>query len=208
MKKYFVLLLPSLLLFAATYTPRTVSQNWKLNTPETLERLETVSGKWEIATLSKVNQPFLSQKVRYADFPKALIKDKDYYDFDASVRLYLSSENQETQSAGLILRYRNLYSFYMLFINSKDKRITLTKASLAGLKVLKRVEHTFEPDRWYDLKAVCYRDTIKGYVDGELLLDAKDETSTGGKIGLVTAGTSQVYFDDLRINSEAIEVTK
>jgi len=208
MKKYFVLLLPSLLLFAATYTPRTVSQNWKLNTPETLERLETVSGKWEIATLSKVNQPFLSQKVRYADFPKALIKDKDYYDFDASVRLYLSSENQETQSAGLILRYRNLYSFYMLFINSKDKRITLTKASLAGLKVLKRVEHTFEPDRWYDLKAVCYLDTIKGYVDGELLLDAKDETSTGGKIGLVTAGTSQVYFDDLRINSEAIEVTK
>ena len=208
MKKYFVLLLLSLLLFAATYTPRTVSQNWKLNTPETLELLESVSGKWEIVTLSKVNQPFLSQSVRYADFPKALIKDKDYYDFDASVRLYLSSENQETQSAGLILRYRNLYSFYMLFINSKDKRITLTKASLAGLKVLKRVEHTFEPDRWYDLKAVCYLDTIKGYVDGELLLDAKDETSTGGKIGLVTAGTSQVYFDDLRINSEAIEVTK
>ena len=208
MKKYFVLLLLSLLLFAATYTPRTVSQNWKLNTPETLELLESVSGKWEIVTLSKVNQPFLSQKVRYADFPKALIKDKDYYDFDASVRLYLSSENQETQSAGLILRYRNLYSFYMLFINSKDKRITLTKASLAGLKVVKRVEHTFEPDRWYDLKAVCYLDTIKGYVDGELLLDAKDETSTGGKIGLVTAGTSQVYFDDLRINSEAIEVTK
>jgi len=208
MKKYFVLLLLSLLLFAATYTPRTVSQNWKLNTPETLELLESVSGKWEIVTLSKVNQPFLSQSVRYADFPKALIKDKDYYDFDASVRLYLSSENQETQSAGLILRYRNLYSFYMLFINSKDKRITLTKASLAGLKVVKRVEHTFEPDRWYDLKAVCYLDTIKGYVDGELLLDAKDETSTGGKIGLVTAGTSQVYFDDLRINSEAIEVTK
>jgi len=208
MKKYFVLLLLSLLLLAATYTPRTVSQNWKLNTPETLELLDAVSGKWEIATLSKVNQPFLSQKVRYADFPKALIKDKDYYDFDASVRLYLSSENQETQSAGLILRYRNLYSFYMLFINSKDKRITLTKASLAGLKVVKRVEHTFEQDRWYDLKAVCYLDTIKGYVDGELLLDAKDETSTGGKIGLVTAGTSQVYFDDLRINSEAIEVTK
>jgi len=208
MKKYFVVLLLSLLLLAATYTPRTINQNWKLNTPETLDRLESVSGKWEIATLPKQNQAFLSQAVKYADFPKALIKDKDYFDFDASVRLYLSSENQETQSAGLILRYRNLYSFYMLFVNSKDKRITLTKASLGGLKVLKRVEHTFDADRWYDLKAVCYLDRIKGFVDGELLLDAQDETSTGGKIGLVTAGTSRAYFDDLRINSETIEVTK
>ncbi len=208
MKKHFVLLLPSLLLLAATYTPRTLSQNWKLNSPETLDRLESVSGKWEIATLPKQNQTFLSQAIKYADFPKTLIKDRDYYDFEASIRLYLSSENQETQSAGLILRYRNLYSFYMLFVNSKDKRITLTKASLGGLKVVKRVEHSFDPDHWYDLKAVCYLDRIKGYVDGELLLDAQDETSTGGKIGLVTAGTSRVYFDDLRINSETIEVTR
>jgi len=208
MKKHFVLFLLSLLLLAATYTPRTISQSWKLNSSEALDRLESVSGKWEIATLPKQNQPFLSQAIKYADFPKALIKDKDYYDFDASVRLYLSSENQDTQSAGLILRYRNLYSFYMLFINSKDKRITLTKASLGGLKVVKRVEHAFDPDHWYDLKAVCYLDKIKGYVDGELLLDALDETSTGGKVGLVTAGTSRAYFDDLRINSETIEVTR
>ena len=208
MKKAALLLLITLTLLAATYTPRSVSQNWKFDSPTSLDQLDPISGKWEIVTPPKLNQPLLSQSVKYADFPKVLVKDKDYYDFDSSVRLYVSSENQDTQAGGLVLRYRNLYSFYMLFVNTKDKRITLTKASLGGMKVVKRVNHEFAPDRWYELKAVCYLDLIRAYVDGEQLFEAKDTTSTGGKIGLVTAGTSRVYFDDLRVNAQAFEVTK
>jgi hypothetical protein len=123
-----------------------------------------------------------------------------------NTKIYVSSENQDTQAGGLILRYRNLYSFYMLFLNTKEKRMTLTKASLGGMKVVKRVNQEFAPDRWYDLRAVCYLDTIKAFVDGQLILEAKDQTSTGGKIGLVTAGTSRVYFDGLSIQAETIDV--
>jgi len=208
MKKAAVLLLISAFLFAATYQPRSINQDWKFNSPDTLDQLDPVSGKWEIITPPKLNQPFLSQSVKYADFPKVLLKDKDYYDFDATVRLYVSSENQDTQAGGLVLRYRNLYSFYMLFLNSKDKRITLTKASLAGMKVLKRVNQSFSPDRWYELKAHCYLDTMQAFVDGQLILEAKDDTSTGGKLGLVTAGTSRVYFDDLHVNAQNFELIR
>jgi Domain of Unknown Function (DUF1080). len=208
MKKVACLLLISACLIAATYQPRSIEQNWKFDSPATLDLLDPVSGKWEIVTPPKLNQPFLSQSVKYADFPKVLLKDKDYYDFDATVKLYVSSENQDTQAGGLVLRYRNLYSFYMLFLNTKDKRLTLTKASLGGMKVLKRVNQDFSPDRWYELKAHCYLDTVQAYVNGQLVLEAKDSTSTGGKVGLVTAGTSRVYFDDLHVNAQNFEVTK
>lgn len=209
MKQKLILVLLALLMTAAvTYQSRTTTQTWKLNAPDVLDQMDALSGKWEVVTPEKLNQPVLTQSVKYADFPKALFKDQDYYDFESSVKLYISSENTDTQSAGLVLRYRNLYSFYMLFLNTKDKRITLTRASLGGLKVVKRVNHDFEPDRWYQLRVSCNLSHFKIFVDNDLILEAEDSVSTGGKIGLVTAGTSRVYFSDLQVNTETIEAEK
>jgi hypothetical protein len=208
MKKYALVICLSLALLGARYVTRQVSQAWKFDNAETLEQLESISGKWEIQTPAKLKQPLLTQQVKYADYPKLLVKDRDYFDFQASTRIYVSSENTDTQAGGLVLRYRNLYSFYMLFLNAKDKRITLTRAALSGFKPIKRVNHEFATDRWYELKAICYLNRIQAYVDGQLLLDAEDDTSTGGKVGLVTAGTSRVYFDGLQVNAETIEIAR
>jgi hypothetical protein len=43
-------------------------------------------------------------------------------------------------------------------------------------------------------------------VDNQLIIEAEDKVSTGGKIGLVTAGTSSVYFENLQVKSEVFEV--
>jgi hypothetical protein len=94
----------------------------------------------------------------------------------------------------------------MLFLNAKDQRLTLTRASRGGIKVLKRVNQGFSPDRWYELKAICYLDRLKAFVDGQLILEEEDEVSTGGKIGLVTAATSRVYFEGLQVKAEVFEI--
>jgi hypothetical protein len=206
MKKCFWIALLPLLFVAASYQSRFVSQSWKFDNPAVVDQLGPISGAWEVVTPPKISKPVLSQSVKYADYPKVLIKDRDYFDFEVSTKIYISSENQDTQAGGLILRYRNLYSFYMLFLNTKDQRLTLTRASRGGLKVLKRVNHAFSADRWYELKAVCYLDRLKVYVDNQLIIESEDEVSTGGKIGLVTAGTSRVYFENLQVKSEAFEV--
>jgi hypothetical protein len=208
MKKYAMLLLLSLLWMGATYTSRGMDQSWRFDRPEALEEIDAISGKWETVTPQKLNIPILSQTVKYADYPKALLKGHDFYDFEVSTRIYISSENEDIQAGGLILRYRNLYSYYMLFLNTKDKRITLTRAALRGIKPLKRENRSVQPDRWYELKAVCYLDRIRAYLDGEPVLDVKDETSTGGQVGLVTGGTSVVYFENIQVRSEKIEVTR
>jgi hypothetical protein len=41
-----------------------------------------------------------------------------------------------------------------------------------------------------------------------LIIEAEDEVSTGGKVGLVTAGASQVFFQNLEVKSEVFEVQK
>jgi hypothetical protein len=198
----------SLLLVGFTYQPKEVNQSWKFDVPEVIGQLDPLSGVWEVVTPAKLSLPLLTQSVKYADFPKVLVKENHYYDFDVVTRMYISSENQDTQAGGLVLRYRNLYSFYMLILNTKDKRITLTKATLNGFKIVKRINYEFAPDRWYELKASCYLDQIKVSVDGQLILEATDKSSTGGKVGLVTAGTSQVYFEGLRVSEQRIEVVK
>ncbi len=205
MKKRFWIALVPLVCLALTYQSRFVNQSWKFDNPAVVDQLSPISGAWVVVTPPKINQPVLSQTVKYADYPKVLMKDRDYFDFEASTKIYISSDSQDTQAGGLILRYRNLFSFYMLFLNSKDQRLTLTRASRGGMKVLKRVEKSFLPDRWYELKAVCYLDRLKAYVDGQLIIEVEDEVSTGGKIGLVTAGTSSVYFQNLTVKSETFE---
>jgi hypothetical protein len=208
MKKYAALLLLSMLWLGATYTSRGTDQSWRFDRPEAVEELDAISGKWEILTPPKLNVPVLNQTIKYADFPKVLLKGHDYFDFEASTRIYLSSENPDVQSGGLILRYRNLYSYYMLFLNTKDKRLTLTRAALRGMKALKRENRSIQPDRWYELKAVCYLNRIRAYLDGEPVMEVEDETSTGGQVGLVTGGTSVVYFEQLRVKSEVIEANR
>jgi hypothetical protein len=190
------------------YQPKEVNQSWKFDVPEVLEQLDPISGIWQVVTPAKLNLPLLTQSVKYADFPKVLLKNNNYYDFDAITRLYISSENQDTQAGGLVFRYRNLYSFYMLILNTKDKRITVTKATLGGFKIVKRVQYEFAPDRWYELKVHCYLDQIKVSVDNQVILEATDKSSTGGKVGLVTAGTSQVYFEGLRVDFQRIDAVK
>jgi hypothetical protein len=206
MKKCFWIALVPLLFVAASYQSRFVSQSWKFDNPAVVDQLSPISGAWEVITPPKISQPLLTQSVKYADYPKVLVKDRDYFDSEVSTKIYISSENQDTQAGGLILRYRNLYSFYMLFLNTKDQRLTLTRASRGGMKVLKRVNHSVSSDRWYELKAVCYLDRLKAYVDNQLIIEAEDKVSTGGKIGLVTAGTSSVYFENLQVKSEVFEV--
>jgi hypothetical protein len=190
------------------YQPKEVNQSWKFDVPEVLEQLDPISGIWQVVTPAKLNLPLLTQSVKYADFPKVLLKNNNYYDFDAITRLYISSDNQDTQAGGLVFRYRNLYSFYMLILNTKDKRITVTKATLGGFKIVKRVQYEFAPDRWYELKVHCYLDQIKVSVDNQVILEATDKSSTGGKVGLVTAGTSQVYFEGLRVDFQRIDAVK
>jgi Domain of Unknown Function (DUF1080) len=208
MKKYLLLLMLPCLFMGATYVSKELNRDWKFNSSETLDGLDALSGKWEIVTPDKLQMPLLTQTIKYADYPKVLMKDQDFFDFEVSTRIYVSSEDSDAQAGGLILRYRNLYSYYMLFLNTKDKRLTLTRAALAGLKPLKRENREFVPDRWYELKAICYLDRIWAYVDGQLIFEVKDETRTGGQIGLVTGATSKVYFEDLKVKSESIEAKR
>jgi hypothetical protein len=209
MKKFAVLLmLAALMLGSTTYRGKEVAQNWKFDSDAILDKLDPLSGKWEVQSTDKVKTPSLTQTVKYADYPKVLLKDNQFYDFDVATKIYVSSENPDVQAGGLILRYRNLYSFYMLFLNAKDKRLTLTRAGLGGMKVVKRQNYNVSPDQWYELKVRCYLDHIQAFVDGEPVLDANDQTSTGGKIGLVTAGASKVFFDGLDVRAQAVEVTR
>jgi len=203
-----IVILLSIGLMAASYQSRTVTQTWKFQADDALSYFEPISGKWSITTPASLKEPLLSQSIKYADFPKILTKDS-FYDFTASTRLYISNDSTDVQSGGMVFRYRNLFSYYLLFVNAKDKRVTLTRASLGGIKALKRQNLPIESNRWYNLKVHCYLDQIKVSLDDQPVIEYKDDTSTGGRVGLVTAGTSVVYFRELIVDNESVEtVTK
>jgi len=167
---------------------------------------EELSGVWKIIQkeIKEENLYLLNQKLKYLDFPKLISKDS-YYDFTLSAKLYISSEEKDDQAAGLIFRYRNSFKYYMLVADAKDKEIDLIKFD-HSMKIIKKFKYAIEADKWFTLSIKCNLDNITALIDGKELFSVIDDTSTGGKLGLVTYKKSIVYFSDVNLEAEVLNI--
>ncbi len=167
---------------------------------------EELSGVWKIIQkeIKGENLYLLNQKLKYLDFPKLISKDS-YYDFTLSTKLYISSEEKDDQAAGLIFRYRNSFKYYMLVADAKDKEIDLIKYDYS-MKIIKKFKYTIEPDKWFTLSIKCNLDNLAASVDGKELFSIIDDTSTGGKLGLITYKKSIVYFKEINLETEVLNL--
>lgn len=165
---------------------------------------DELSGVWKIVQkkFEGSNLYVLNQKLKYLDFPK-LISKRSYYDFTLTAKLYISSEEKENQAAGLIFRYRNSFKYYMLIADAKDKEINLIRNNYS-IKSIKKVNYTVEPDKWFTLSIKCNLDKLTAYINGQELFSVIDDTSTGGKLGLVTYKNSIIYFSNIDLETEVL----
>ncbi|CAA9548646.1 MAG: CBM66 [uncultured Thermomicrobiales bacterium] len=101
------------------------------------------------------------------------------YRADAKVKVYLAP------SGGLAVRVGGLRRYYALTL-CDDGHVRLVKA-MDGETTLAEVAFAWEFDRWYELAVEVTGSRIRGWIDGEQVLDASDgdQPLTGGGVGLV-----------------------
>ena len=109
-------------------------------------------------------------------------------------------------AGGLMLRYRGPFAFVAAVADARTRKLYLLRMTVQGLKVLKKADIPVELNTWYRLRAVCYLDQIVLYWNGQPVIRARERRLTGGRIGLLTIGTSRVYFDDFRVQTERIRM--
>jgi hypothetical protein len=134
-------------------------------------------------------------------FPVLIANQGEYSDLDLSVKAK-SLSGQIDQGMGLVFRFRDPKSYYIVRANALENNFRLyrmvngRRLQFAGANV------KVASGAWHTLRVVAKGDHIVCYFDGKPLIDAHEKTYTTGKIGLWTKADSVIAFDDLTVSAQ------
>jgi hypothetical protein len=96
---------------------------------------------------------------------------------------------------GAVARYVDANNFYYVTVRN-DNTISLRKLMNGNIQVLDNAPFTVATGTTYTLRLEAIGSSLRAYVNGNLVLEAKDSSHASGKYGLATYKTA-ARFDDL-----------
>ena len=139
--------------------------------------------------------------------------DKNWrdYSFNALVR---STDND---GVGLIFRYSDENNYYRVLLMNDPSWSGLNIDGIPVNTPLQRIQKFVDgepeilaenlvsqayPTGFFALTADVRGDTIRAYLNGELIMSAIDETHPSGKIGMLSYANTGAYYDDVLVTTE------
>jgi hypothetical protein len=97
---------------------------------------------------------------------------------------------------GLVCRFQDMNNFYVFFISSDGYyaigKIKNGAASLLGQQMMAYTSFIVQGDGPNHLRFDCIGNTLKGYVNGQLIAITSDADFSGGDAGLITGAFDEV----------------
>ncbi|MGD8238480.1 MAG: hypothetical protein PVH68_08020 [Armatimonadota bacterium] len=122
----------------------------------------------------------------------------DAYEARAAVR------PMDDGAVGLCVYYQdpeNYYLFRWVGIGGGQGRRQLLRVRDGQGVPIAQADGGYDIGQWYVLAARVFDGRLQGLIDGEVVLEAYDESFGEGAIGLYVAGCREAYFDDVRVQS-------
>jgi len=141
-------------------------------------------------------------------FPLAIWETAPFRDGEVAVA-FKPVAGTVDQAAGIVWRYRDPNSYYIVRANALESNVVLYKvqngirSSIAPIGLPSRaygVKHPINTRQWSTLR-VIFRDSLfTVFLNSEKLFDAEDRSlDSAGKTGLWTKADSVVYFDNFEV---------
>ena len=146
-----------------------------------------------------------------SEYPLAVFDKVICRDGDLSVKFRISSNARSMKAAGLIWRYQDPRSYYLLQFSVDERNIGLYRVQNGQLRPIPvmvhgrrsdtGVPHDLRVNQWYAAKVIFRGKVIHVLFGNRQLFDAMDDSLTSpGKTGLWTRGGTVASFDDFRID--------
>ena len=139
-----------------------------------------------------------------AGFSLAILEQRPGREFVASARLRLAGG---ARAGGLVWHYLDEHNFYAAVLDLTKQELAVYRVA-GGNRVRLDVEDDLEldPDAWHTVK-VSYDDrTMFVALGGIRVLEKRESRESpapkDGRLGVIAAGTSDAWFDDLRVGSD------
>ena len=134
-------------------------------------------------------------------FPVLMADSGQYADFEVSVKAK-SISGKVDQGMGLVFRFRDPKSYYIVRANALENNFTLYRMVNGRRLQFANANVRVSSGQWHTMRVAAIGDHITCWFDGKQVIDAHDKTYTTGKIGLWTKADSVIAFDDLTVSQQ------
>jgi pectate lyase len=132
---------------------------------------------------------------------KAQTGSTSWTDYAVEARVKPLAWSGSDRSAGVVARAQNMTNYYQLGLTNGGQ-VQLTKRAGGGIQVLAAAVAGVTTGSWYTLRLEVFGSSLRGYLDGALVVSTVDGTFSSGRIGLYTRYASSA-FDDLLVTDQA-----
>ncbi len=163
------------------------------------------SGNWAVrAEGDAPTPPNALCQVGTAEFPALSLSDTVYSDVVISTNFKPISGSTD-QAAGIIFRIQDKDNYYILRANALENNVNIYKYAGGRRSTIKEGSAKVVSGKWQELRVEAIGNRIRGFLNGQLVVEATDDTYTAGKVGLWTKADSVTCFDNVTASAPSIQ---
>jgi hypothetical protein len=160
---------------------------------------EPFSGQWAVrAEADAPSKPNALCQTASATFPAIALSSTVYGDVVVTVR-FKPISGRDDQAAGIIFRVQDKDDYYILRANALENNVNLYKYAGGTRSDIKGGTAKVSAGQWQELRVEAVGDVLRGYLNGQQVVEASDATYKAGRVGLWTKADSVTCFDDLSV---------
>ncbi len=166
------------------------------------------SGNWAVrAEADTPTPPNALCQAGTAEFPALSLSDTVYSDVIVSTSFKPISGSTD-QAAGIIFRIQDKDNYYILRANALENNVNIYRYADGRRSTIKEGSANVVSGRWQELRVEATGNRIRGFLNGQLVVEATDDTYKAGKVGLWTKSDSVTCFDGVTASSPSTPGTE
>ncbi len=164
-----------------------------------IEGWTTVDGQWAVEDMAGApsGRKVLVQRATKNEFNVIVAPPGPFTDVDVSVK-FKPISGQEDASGGIVFRF-NDGKYYVVRANALEGNFRLYYYDRGRRQIAHTSIKAPALGRWHTIRAVTIGERMQAWLNGTLLLMARDTRFRSGRVGLWTKADSITAFDDLTI---------
>ena len=175
------------------------AQSWDFAT-KGIEGWTVVNGQWSVRDMPDVpgwKKPVLLQQATQNTYNVIVCPLGPYTDVDVTMK-FRPISGREDASGGIVFRYAE-GKYYLVRANALEDNFRFYYYDRDRRMLKSASVRTPALKEWHSVRISAVGDRVQGWLDGELLLDARDTRFKAGRVGLWTKADSVTAFDELTV---------
>ena len=159
------------------------------------------SGNWSVrAESDSPSAPNALCQTESATFPAMTLGDAVYTNVLVSIRFKPISGSID-RAAGIIFHVQDNNNYYIVRANALENNVDIRKYVNGRRTTLKTASANVLSGQWQELSVEVVGSRIRGFLNGQLVVETSDDTFKSGKVGLWTKADSVTCFDDVEVRA-------